>query len=967
MQTRGTAVITFKTALLLGAALTLLPGAGEAQTRPTQQAVAAAARPTPNAWAHEASDLQPDPAARFGVLPNGMRYMIYRNATPPGEVSLRLRFAVGKLHGPDEQHGLAHFIEHMAFNGSTNVPEGEMTKRLERAGLRFGGDTNALTSPTQTVYLLDVPGATPEKLDTAFLFMRELASELSFTPEALERERGVIQSEERTQYVPARLSLIERFGFLLKDQLGGRRSATFGDPKTIASADRNTFLDIYRRYYRPERATFIVVGDVDPDQMEAEIRRRFSNWRPVGPAGAEPDLGRVAARSPEAKAAVGEGLPAGVSLYWMRPYQDRPDTRAERIRKARERLALAVLNSRFARMVESGSAPFTQAGAASAELFQSADMTEVGSTPVAGRETEALRVLEQEVRRGARYGVLQAELDREIVRIRGQLQSQAAGAATRRTPMLATQFAFAVDSRDVILSPAQELAVFEEAVRGLTANQVNATLKPLLDGGGPLVFATGPKPIAGGEAALLAALNQSRQGAVAPPAAVQAKAWPYARFGAPGQVAERSEIADLGVTRVRFANGVHLLVKPTSFRKDQVLVSARVAGGRAALPPSLVTWPASQRGFVAGGLKQLSEEERREALAGKVYDVRFNVTDDAFLFGGATRPEDLPTQMQVLAAHVAEPGWRPEAFDRVKALLGETLVELDASPLTAGLLRSPRLVRGGDARWGVPNRQELAGVRLPALRAAIDPVLSRGPLEVVVVGDVTVDQAIAQTAATFGALPARQAATPRTAAERLQLTATGGAPMRVEHAGRPDAGMAVLSWRTDDFFDDVRQARVVELLRAVVHLRVTAKLREELGATYTPFVQSEASEVFDEVGLLTIAAEVKPQEIARTLAAMEEMGAELARGGVTADELDRARAPLLATLAKDQAGNEWWASQLAGVSWDPRRLDKARTERAHLEAITLADVNRAAAAYLTPNRSWKLVVEPRATAPAGGR
>ena len=135
-------MITFKTALMFGAALALLPGAGEAQTRPNQQAaaVAAAARPTPNAWAHEASDLQPDPAARFGALPNGMRYMIYRNATPPGEVSLRLRFGVGKLHGPDERHGLAHFIEHMAFNGSTNVPEGEIMKRALFAPLGAAGE-----------------------------------------------------------------------------------------------------------------------------------------------------------------------------------------------------------------------------------------------------------------------------------------------------------------------------------------------------------------------------------------------------------------------------------------------------------------------------------------------------------------------------------------------------------------------------------------------------------------------------------------------------------------------------------------------------------------------------------------------------------------------------------------------------------------------------------------------------------
>lgn len=961
MTKRWAAMLSLGLAMAGTAAAGPLAYAAQAGSSAQATPAAASARPV-NAWGHEGSDLQPDPAARFGVLPNGMRYLIYRNATPPGEVSMRLRFAVGKLYGPDERHGLAHFIEHMAFNGSTNVPEGEITKRLERIGLRFGADSNAATSPTQTVYQLDVPNATDEKLDVAFLYMRELAGELNFAPAALERERGIIQSEERSQYTPARLAFNAEAAFLLKNQLAGRRN-TIGDPNAIRTGARDTFVDIYRRYYRPERASFIVVGDVDPDKMEAEIRRRFSTWTASGAPGEEPDLGRLAQRGLEAETFIGSGVPGGVSMNWLRPYEGRPDTRAERIRELRENLAFAVLNRRFARLVEAGAAPFTDAGAGDGEILRSAEITSVNASPIPGREAESVRVVEQEVRRAVQYGVLQPELDREIAQTRSGLQAAVAGAATRRSAALASAFAQSVDQNDVILSPAQRLALFEEAVKGFTAAQAGEALKGRFEGSGPLVFATSPTPISGGDKALAAAVTESRKMAVAPPVAIQAKAWAYTNFGPAGRVVERMEFADVGVTRVKFANGVTLLVRPSPLRKDQVLVNARIGGGRLALPKDLVTWPVTQGAFVSGGLGKLTEEERKQALSGKVYDVGLSVADEGFNLSGATRPEDLAVQMQVLAAYTTDPGWRAEPFARTKKQLQNLMSQIETRPFNVAMTRYPRLVRSNDGRWGLPVRSELDAADLTPVRAVLDPALARAPIEVLIVGDVTVDQAIAQTAATFGALPARKTAPRLPGSDRVALAPAAGPPVRTTHAGRPDVALGLVSWRTDDFFDDVREVRVLQVLRAVVELRALDKLREELGSTYSPIVTSETSEVFDEIGLLTVMAEVKQDTVPALMKAIEEVAADLAAKGPTEDELNRARTPLLATLARDRAGNEYWLSQLGGASWDPRRLERTRTAEADLKSVTLADLKRAAAAYLRPDRAWRMVVDPSA-APA---
>ena len=921
--------------------------------------VAWAANPERNVtFAHERSDLKPDPAARFGKLPNGMRYVIYRNATPPGEAAMRFRFDTGDLMETDEQNGLAHFIEHMAFNGTKNVPEGEMNKMLAREGIAFGADSNAFTAPDQTVYMLNIPGVNDRRLDVAFTFMRELAGEILFDPAAIDRERGIIVSEDRSQYPPSRRSFVTEMQFLFKGQPIAQR-LDIGNLDVIRKAPRERFVEYYDRYYRPERATLIVVGDVDPDKIEAEIRRRFSDWTAKGPAGPEPDLGRVAQRGFEVASFTMPGALQGVGMSWLRPYEEQPPATAERVRRSRERLAMAVLNRRFARLIEAGDAPFTGANASSSDFLRSGEVTSVDMQPTPGRYADALKVAENEVRRLVQYGVLQSELEREIAQTRTALQAQVAGAATRRTTQIADQIAGSLASDDVFLSPAQQLAVFEDAVRGYTAAEASRIAREQFTGSGPLLFASSPTPIEGGEPALAAAYQGATKLAVAAPQEVKAKAWPYQAFGAAGRVTKREEIADLGVTRVTFDNGVVLLVKPTDFRDDQIIVSTRFQGGRFGLPKDLVTAALTQGGFVAGGLEALTEEEISQTLTGKVYGAGFGITDDAYVLSGNTRPEDLAVQMQVLAAYAAHPGWRAPPIDRKKADLQNILNVIESSPRNMAQIQHARLVRSGDARWGLPSRDELAKpVDLAALRRAIDPALASAPIEVLMVGDVTVDQAIAQTAATFGALPKRAAAGPRMqGADRISFTKASG-PVRLTHTGRQDVALGLVAWPTDDFFDDPREARTMQVLRALLQIRTIEKMREELGSTYSPGLLQESSEKFDDFGLIGMLAEVDPAQIDPLLAAMHEVADDLKKTPINQDELDRSVKPLLDTLAKDRAGNEYWAGRLATASWDPKRLDIIRTQEAALRAVTAADLQRAAQKYLKKETAYTLRIDP---------
>jgi len=914
-----------------------------------------------SSWTHERSDLKPDPAGRFGKLPNGMRYVVYRNVTPPGQVSIRFRFDAGDLMETDDQNGLAHFIEHMAFNGTTNVKEGEILKMLERHGLMFGRDVNAFTAPDQTAYVLDIPAVSDAKLDTAFLFMRELAGEMTFDQKAIDDERGIIVSEDRSMYPAVRRALVEKDRFLLKDQLISKR-LDIGDLNVIRSAKRDRFVNYYDKFYRPERATLIVVGDVEPEKIEAEIKQRFGDWRAKGQPGAEPDLGKLAQRGFEAASTVSDGALREVSLNWLRSYVDEPDNRAERIERWRERLALAVLNRRLKRVVEAGSAPFTSGSVGTSRRYRSVEQTSFSVNPVPGREAEATAVIEQEARRAAEHGLRQSELEREIVEARSALQAAVAAAATRQTPQLANQILGLVSIDQVLLTPSEELALFEEAVRGFGAAEASGLVKTQFTGSGPLLYAMSPDSIAGGHQALAAAHGKSRVAAVSMPMEATAKAWTYTSFGKLGRVAERSEIADLGVTKVRFENGVTLLVKPTKLQNDQVLVTARAAGGTLARKPNDDMGSMQimvQGGFVGGGIEGYSEEELKQALAGKRYSAMLAPGENAYALRGETTTADFSTQMQVLAAYMTKPAWRPDVYQRKKSEFLNIYNVINTMPMNVAMMRYPSLVRSGDRRFGLPPVDAIKQGTLAAARAEIEPSFKNAPVEIIIVGDLTVEEAIAQTAATFGALPKRSEKAPVAAgADKIAFAKMGGAPQRLEHSGRSDVALGLISWPTDDFHDNPAEARGQAVLRSALHIRALERIREQLGASYSPQAFQESSEIFDEFGLLTLLAEVNPSETPRLLATFDEVAEELKANPLPGEELARAVRPLIDQIDKDMATNNFWATRLASASWDPRRLDIIRTQKQHLEKITSADIQRLAQKYLRKDLAFRLLVEP---------
>ncbi|HEX4180113.1 MAG TPA: insulinase family protein [Caulobacteraceae bacterium] len=913
------------------------------------------------AWAAAPAteDAPADPAIRSGTLANGLGFIILRHAAATHEVSLRLRIAAGSLQEPLELNGVAHVLEHMAFRGSTHVPETEIWRDLSRLGVAFGADSNAYTATSQTYFQFDLPEGGEASIGTGLMLMREIAGELTLKQAAVNDERNVVLAEARLTDSPAAQADRAQTAFWFESAPRAARDA-MGDIDVIGQIQAAPLRAFYDQYYRPERATVIVVGDIDPPAVEAQIRARFADWAGRGPPGDDPPVAAPAPEGPRASLFVQRGAPASVRLAWIAPRDPAPKSLAAERRRLLAELAIGVLNRR---LNGQGGAYFAVTASRQAHP-PIGEVTLISADYPPGQWRAALASVEIARRQLLAYGVQAPEVEAEAAEALRAAQVAAAAAETRPSAALANALVGRLEDGRPLTGPAQDLALAEAVYRGVQPAEVDAAMRALFAGAGPLAFVSSPEPIRPGEAGVRQALVDSDAAPVDEPvreAQPPPPAWPYASFGPAGVVAERREVPDLSTTFVRFRNGVRLTVRPSTLDTGQVLVQVAVGGGRLDLPTGRMTvdWAADSGVIDGGGLKAIDRGDMRRALAASTYTFSFQTGDDGFDFSGVTRPADLDVQLQVLAAYATDPGWRPGAFEHVRGLFAALLPQFEASP--GGVLGDyvGGLLHDGDRRWSTPTMGDVATARARDLRALLERPLATGAIDMTIVGDVSVERAIQAVAATFGALPPR---TPRPAsppeAYRTRFPAPTPTPVVRYHGGHADQALALTAWPAGDAYAVAPSLADMRVLQQVLNNRLIERLRIADGATYTPRTGLEASRTFAGYGYLFAAASVAPAQTQLVFDRIGAIAADLRANPISDDELERARKPAMAMIQRAQQTDAYWLLALGRAQSDPRRLDLIRSALPALRAVTAADVQRAAQATLRDERAWRLVITP---------
>src|SRR5579864_1087730 len=922
-------------------------------------AVPAAAKDTPPIapWPQLASDLSPDPDVRFGTLPNGMRYAIRRNTSPKGALSVRLRMAVGSLMERDNEQGIAHMLEHMAFRGSEHVADGDVVRKLQSLGLTFGADTNAFTQATQTVYMFDMPKNDAASIDTSIMLMREIAGNLTIAQSALDTERNVVLAEARLRDVPAAHLQKSDFAFLYGDRAASALTP-IGLEDIIARADARLVRDFYDAWYRPERATLVIVGDVDPKMIEDKIKASFSDWTAHAPARHAPIYASPAQHASNVRLYVEPGSRTYAIFDWLTPFDATPDSKAQEAHQLLRYAALSVLNQRFSALAHGANPPFISAVASHDHVATVADATEIDVNYRAGEGLNGVKAAERLWRAALAGPVRQEEVTQVFAQLRTFFQTNATAAETTTTPFIANSIARSVDENDVYTSPAADLDLFNDIAKTMTVDSVTAAMHEAFSGAGPFVFMSSSAALSGGDTAISAALGDADKTPLASSQSEPAPPWPYVSFGKPGKVASRSTVADLGVTFVRFSNGVALTFKPTELRAGQVLVNVRFGQGRISLPRDHVA-PAWALGgaFVQGGLNRYSVEDLQRRMADRVWGATLATGDDAFTLSGFSRGPDLTNELQILAAYFTDAAWKAEAFDQVRVADANIQLETEASPSALLAREFYGLVHGGDARWRAPTLADINAATVDSAKAVVAPAMLAGPLEVTIVGDVTLEQAINSVAATFGALPHRSPVRPATNGDE-HFPAPTKELVQITHHGAANQAVAAIAWPTKGFFSDLQEPRTLRVLAEILSQRLLDELRTREGITYTPGASTYSSLVTPDYGFVYALAQVPPDKIATFYDVVASVVADLKTKPVGADELERARGPRIEDIQRQQQTNEYWLALLAGAQADPRRLDIIRTTVPDLRAVTIQDVQKAANTWLDPERAYKIVVTP---------
>lgn len=908
----------------------------------------------------EDSDIQPDPAVTWGVLDNGLRYAIFPNSEPPNRVSMRLYVDAGSLMENDDQQGLAHFLEHMAFNGTTNFPAGEMVEYFQRLGMGFGNHTNAHTSFNETVYKLELPNAEAEMIDEGMGLLRDYADGMLLLPDEIEDERGIIISEKRTRDSVSWRIFVEQIKFAFPEHRISTR-LPIGIEEVINNAPRERFVEFYENWYTANRMAIIVVGDIEPKETEKVIREHFESMeaREKRP---DPKMGNIAKREFDVhyhyEKEAGE---TSVSIEALKTRILPPDNKERRLEDLQRMVAARMVNRRLERLAKEEGSPISSA------TMHAGDFYDLGFALYSSIDAdckpedwkEALTLIEQELRRALEHGFTNSELA-ETKAVIGRLYEEAAKQmGTRKSRDLANEIGRRIGARRIFTSPADDLPRVREALESVTTDSTRDSLRDLWSTAeDTLLMLSGNAEIEDAVAAIRNAYDTSIQVAVTAPEETEVAAFAYGELPDAGKITERNDIEDIEVTQVEFANNVRANFKVTDFEDETVYVKARIGSGRLTEPSPGLSFFASSV-FNKGGLEAHSHDELKQIFAGESVGSSFGIDDDAFTISGQTTPKDLEAQLTLMRAYLTNAGYREEAAFEFRKALDYIYQQLEHTPGGFAQNEVAKFLHSGDTRFGFPAREDLEALTTSQAREWLTPELDSSYLEVTIVGSFDLEEAINLVASTFGNLPHRDAKKPDYFEERLVSFPEAGAKEFTFESEIPKA-MAVIHWPTIDIYD-IEKTRRLSMLSAIMDDRLRVKIREELGDAYSPFAHNLPSDTWTDYGYLFASVTVAPDQAEAVTQVVAQIADDLATGdSITEDELERAKKPQVTSIEEMRRTNRYWMGSVLESSQEyPERLNWSRSFVDDYKNITVEEVNALAKEFLGSEKMVAVVIKPQ--------
>ena len=777
-----------------------------------------------------------------------------------------------------------------------------------------------------------------------------------FDPTVVNAERNVVLAEKgRRPELSQRM--LETSWPVFYSGLRIAERDTIGTDATLAGATAEGLRAFYERWYRPDRATVIMVGDADPALMERLIAKRFGDWRATGPAPREPDFGTIASPPQRAATLAYPGAPHTASLAWVRPYRTLPNTIARERDDLARSIGARILNRRLEAKAR-GEADYVNAGVSENRSTHIAEMTQLSITAREGRWQEALNQSFAILRDALRAPPSEAEIARELSNLRTAAAASVEAETTIRSPQRAQQLINAIDDEAVVASARTIQTMLASFERDMTPARVGKGMGELFSGSGPRMVLLSPQPIAGGVPGIARALALAER---IEPAKRQSDRRvsldDLPPLGAPGREISRQRIEDMDVTIVRFANGSTLTFKRTEFEKGTVQVNLRWGQGLLGVSPDRpsLAWAGGLVG--PSGFANLDLDAVERLMTGRRVALGFGISEDAFELSGSTNGQELGDQLRIMATKLAYPRWDTPLFARFKtgALQSYDLAFASASARAGRELSG--FTRSGDQRWAPVEKAQLAGTELGDVERFFQPLLKPGSVDGIIVGDVDIETAVQAFSRTIAALPT-QAANKPPPSRAVRPPAPNAAPRTYTHQGDPNQAYAVIGWSTFGGIERRKDRRALALAANMLQVRLFERLREAEGASYSPSALSNSSEDIPSWGIFYAASELKPESAPTFFRIAREIVADLAAKPAAPDEFERAKNPVLTGIERRMRTNAYWLSAMEDWAREPEMIDYIRTFPSDYQKMTAEHVRAAVAAHVAEAPDWSMLVVP---------
>lgn len=908
------------------------------------------------------AEIPTTPEILSGQFDNGLQYFIRPNHKPEGRVELRLVVNAGSVLEDEDQRGLAHFVEHMAFNGTRNFEKQELVDYLEKIGTRFGADLNAYTSFDETVYQLKLPTDDPQIVETGFQILEDWAHGITFDPEEIEKERGVITEEWRLGLGAGARLRDQQFPVIFQGARYAER-LPIGLPEVIEEAPPEALTRFYRDWYRPDLMAVVVVGDLPVERAEALVKKHFAHI----PAAEDPRP-RESFPVPEHEETLfslaTDPELASTSLAVLYKHPTSPEGTFGAYRSSLvEGLYHGMLNARLEELVQQGEPPFLFAYSSQGSFVRSSSIFSQQARVREGEVARGLAALLTEVERIERHGFTASELERAKVSLRRSYEQAYRERDKLQSSSLIAELVRHYLQGESVPGIEAELGLIDRFLPEITLDEVNHLAREWITEENRVITVSAPEKeglTLPSEAELLAVFEQVEAREIAAYVDQQRDEPLLAKVPRPGPVVEERVFPDLGVTDWKLANGIRVVLKPTDFQNDQVALTGFSPGGHSLVADADHTSAVFATAILGeSGLGEFSQIELGKALAGKVAGAQVAIGELEEGVSAFASPQDLETMFQLLYLRFTAPRLDPEAFQSLMSRLRILIQNRDSQPSTVFADRMNEVLSQGHPRRR-PISDELIAEIDPqaALRIYQERFADASDFTFVLVGNFEPDSLRPLVETYLGGLPGN-------GREEIWKDVGIRRPasvekVRVRKGLEPRSQVSLIfhgpaSWSREGLHEIASLARVLQI-------RLREVLREDLGATYGVSVNGSLSQRPRQEYTFTISFGCSPAEVEGLVETVFQELDDVAEHGIDPANLEKVKESQRRKRETDLLENSFWLRALESYYTFGFDLDLLMRHEELLATVTPEGLQAAARRYFDKERYVLGVLDPEGDA-----